>query len=304
MNKAIKNKESLVYRKRKTKAIKVKVIEQPKDVGEVYKKSHSFWGLVFNFFMLITTLFAGVVAYQVYKEAQIQTSEAKKATDIAKEALKQTIEDNNRIYELQKIQMNQAKEDAESQFVLQRKSLDAQIATLQQAQREFIKDNEPVLEMTNVDSININKDTGLITFKYNINNYGNRAVQFRSISSAMWVPKMKGDLFKGSGLEEVLKKSNIALAYITPSKPFKREFTATKSISPEILNEFVYSRCNFYFMERITYYNYINNKEMVYDFIIKLNYSKKLYWDYLLNKNYDPKMERFVMPHLPLSQQM
>lgn len=302
MNEIKNEQESLPSKNRKTKLLRIKIVEYPKEIEESYKKNHSLWGLVINCIMLTATLFAGFVAFRVYRESQNQTIEAKKATEIAKEALKYTIENNDRVYTLQKEQIDQAKKDADSQFLLQKKSVDAQIASLQEAQRQFSKDNEPVLEMTNFDSLNINKDTGLITFKYNIYNYGKRAVQLRSISSAMWVPNKVGEAFNGAGLEGQLKKSDLALAYISPSKPFKRDFTGVKIINPEILKEFLNTRCNFYFMERITYHNYINNREMVYDFIIKMYFSKKLLWVYVLNKNYDPKIESFVMPQLPTSQ--
>jgi len=296
MNEIKKKQESLPSKNRITKLLRVKIVDYPKDVEESYKKKHSLLGLVVNCIMLTATLFAGFVAFRVYRESQTQTIEAKKATEIAKEALKYTIENNDRVYTLQKEQIIQAKKDAGSQFLLQQKSVDAQIASLQEAQKQFLKDNQPVLEMTNFDSLNINTDTGLITFKYNICNYGKRAVQLRSISSAMWVPNKVGESFNGSALEGQLNKSNLALAYISPSKPFKLDFTGVKIISPEILKEFLDTRSNFYFMERITYHNYINNREMVYDFIIKMYFSKKLLWDYVLNKNYDPKIESFVMP--------
>lgn len=301
MNEIKKKQESLSSKNKKTKLLRDKIVEYPKDIEESYKKNHSLLGLVVNCIMLIATLFAGFVAFRVYRESQNQTIEAKKATEIAKEALKYTIVNNDRVYTLQKLQIDQVKNDAYSQFLLQKKSLDAQIASLQEAQIQFSKDNDPVLEMTNFDSLNINKDTGFITFKYNISNHGKRAVQLRSISSAMWVPNKVGESFNGNGLEGQLKKSDLALAYISPTKPFKLDFTGVKIISPEILKEFLDTRSNFYFMERITYHNYINNREMVYDFVVKMYFSKKLLWDYVLNKNYDPKIESFVMPQLPTS---
>ncbi len=154
--------------------IVVNIIQQKEENVEVVESKSSWWSVIINAGLFVCTLIlAGISFWQGYL--------TRRAVDIADSTFKVTRDYNQKTFDIQQKAYDKSIRDAKTQDSLndiasnrQKRSVEAQIASLQETKKQIELSNRPFLQITNLD-IDSN-----FNVSYHIYNSGNQPLQIIS----------------------------------------------------------------------------------------------------------------------------
>ena len=240
----------------------------------MWSERYGFWVNVFiNFAMLVFTAFLFLqtkLALQTAKNANIITDSARISNDST----------SNRSLRLaqemfaDQIKSSRIKDSTDSvNLNLTSRFLETQINSFRENQKQFLKQNESYLQITDLE-INPFKVDSPLFVKYKLENFGRNPAKildfkFGIIYKFLQIPIKE--------IEKMLIKStpNSSFTYINSNKSIEFNdvsiFEDNVPLSISTYNELIAGKKNIFFFGKITYQNLVTQKKWIYTFLIKVS---------------------------------
>lgn len=209
-----------------------------------------------------------------YNDSYLQSqanafNEAKRYNDGSLTIQKNTFESNNK--------------DSKARFTRDTAALGLQIKSLKQSQEQFVKQNEPYLQVY-IDSMVVNKKTEIL---YTIVNLTPIPVKITSQRGTGTVSKTKPTNSK----DAVLISGTDINYYVIKESPQGRKLTLPQEFTNDDIKIMKDGEASVYWINEISYQNLISGKIKTYTFYVKLTKLKngRTYTDFFTNDNSQEK---------------
>ncbi|WP_295671751.1 hypothetical protein [uncultured Mucilaginibacter sp.] len=231
-------------------------------------------------------VFAAIIAKQTF-DATKRYNDSSLA--IQQKVFGETKEYNTGSFDIQKRAFEGSSLDSKERFKRDTTALGLQIQSLKQNQKQFIKQNEPYLQVY-IDSISINKS--IINYK--------RADIFYTLVNLTPIP-VKIISQKGNEIFSFKPPVNISNAplvdagdinyYVIKESPQNRKLTITTNLYEEDIKNIMEGKWSTYWIDEISYENLISGKIKTYKFSVKITRfnNRGTYSEFINNDNSEEK---------------
>lgn len=232
------------------------IIEENKKTKIATADKIAFWGLFINVVLAIFT-------YLLFKEA---TSSTKIANDAVKEARRSnSISENN--YKLAKQAFDESKKSGEEAAKIANKSIETQVNSIKENQKQFQIGNEPYLNIasSNIEVFELGKPA-LIKIKVeNLGKYPCKVIDCKTIIAIRISNPPLNELNNiAHHYSDILNK------YILNDNPVPSPFGTTVPLNENQINAVIKSNYFIFLTGYIKYKNIISNKIKTYSFQLKM----------------------------------
>jgi hypothetical protein len=263
-------------RKKKSSNIVVNVI-QPKSSQPKIANWIAGLSVLISFGLGVITLFLFLQTKKQAKSSQDAATIAQNTFELTKKYYQKNFKQTD------SIEASKFKRDTAA-FNLQKKELDAQIESFQQANRKFVIDNEPMLDMSNVSIHETPNDT--LPVGYTIRNSANGAVSVYSQADTIIIAdKDRSIEFLENPTKEIDKIKTRKDPMMVNSTPVDVGIGKKVIFNPK---KFGNKKAFFYFLGKMCYTSQYNSHRRVYSFIYRVYPIKdrsEWEWIYSSNKN-------------------
>lgn len=251
---------------------------------------------IISSFALVVSIVLAFYTYKVFQIANSQNesviksaSASVKSAETAENTLKETKRYNKEYLDLQRELFKSSDEDSRKRSQRDSLSLNAQIKSIKENEKEFKIGNIPNLQMGDIETISLeNSRQG--QFDANIYNLGKQSVKSLSIQMQIYGrPKKDSTLFMRSFIKIPIAPVTV-LNYLNPQKPTKITFHSNQNSADTIVG-FMKKKFIVFIVGNVRYINYTNNKVRNYTFVLDYKYNQPgvLALDFLYNENTDDK---------------
>jgi len=220
----------------------------------------SLWSTIVSGLLFIITVVLALVAINQYHSAQSAAITAQKTFDLTKKYYQANAKQTD------SIENSKFKRDTAT-FNLQKSSLNAQIASLKESQKNFDAENKPYVQMQSiyVDSLR----TGYPPIiKASIVNFGKSPAKIFKISIKVRIDpaaKITEKEFTGN---EIVSKPNVVIAN---NAVINMNFIDNKKLPKDQYEYLTTGRESFFISGTISYFNFLNGKTLYNKFIFKIS---------------------------------
>jgi hypothetical protein len=239
-------------------------------------------------FALFIGGYLALYTYRVFNQTSLQTIATLRADSIAQDALNTTKRYNDSIRKAQVIADKKADDTdrlkshrADSIFNLQKNSVDAQIASLKETQRQFKIENEVFIQVGNFESKSL---LPYPAFYFWIFDLSKQAVKIDSGFYKVFIFRKFAPFDKSVFTDKAIFEKHLKNLYVVNQSPQSCFWEGTES-SPEALNNVKNDICSFYIYGKINYRNVADIERRQYTFAVEFNASKGTAYNVLYSEN-------------------
>jgi len=223
----------------------------------------------------IISLGLAIFTYRLYRIAADDSKTASNAATTAQKTLDATRNYDSISLTKQQITLDRAKEDADKReksdgenSARQERSVESQIEFFKRAREQFEIDNEPYLQIGGFSRI-VLKDGEPASFYYKIFNNGSHPVKAIKMQVELdFIPIRDSSDFVTNPYKEIVPFFPMD-EYFSKETPTDKFYTGNPALPSGMMEKLRVGRMIMFFFGRLEYFNYINNKKRIYEFVIQ-----------------------------------
>lgn len=241
--------------------------------------------------VIVTIILIGVT-YWLFMEARIQSKAATDAAIAADSTVKITryYDSISRINQDMTFASNQ--EDSKERFQHDSASLQAQINSIKEAQKQFEMENRPYIEVSNFDTLSF-RENEYPVLRMAVRNLGKQPAKILRSVAVVYCDKASDNSDTAyNGFYRMVKENGINVdtfrdenRYIIKEAPFYKQLNWPVIIDVYHRDQILSGELDIYIIGKMTYLNLITKIEMLYKYAIEVRLANQIVYKIIYNDN-------------------